>query len=74
MRFQPGAVVALFTDDGTEVLAKPFFFTGGGSRELSVRFYTAKGEPIRCIDEGAGIFEFEQTGQRLSLKAPSGFS
>ena len=72
MRFRPGIAVSLLADDGTVVLAKPFYFTTGGSRELSLRFYSDQGEKIRCVDDEEGIFAFERTGQRLSLLPPTG--
>jgi len=68
MRFQPGKDVRLYLDDGTVILARPFY--SSTRLGLFTSYHTPDRRPIQCVDEPKGVFEFADSGQRLSLTPP----
>jgi hypothetical protein len=66
-KFSPGKPVALFTSEGAEILARPFFYTDQMGNGLRVELYTDDGGIVHCIDESKGIYSLAGFGTPLFL-------
>jgi hypothetical protein len=60
--------VVFRSDDGAEVVARPFFYTEHSGSGIKVDLFTDLGVRLQCVDEAIGAYSLGESGKLLYLK------
>ena len=68
MKFNPGKRVTFVAGDGTEYVAKPFFYSNGEGAGLCVELVTEEGDLLHCVDGAKDVYSLGDSETLVQFK------